>query len=187
MSIEYFQEYDRYVLINGVRNAKVVDPRTTLQQLRAISSDVEVQLLDAKVIAGKDHLRFAVLNALKSQTQRKQITDSLAVEILLYASAQRQIKNAIAALGVSPSSENLAVVAVANEKAVLERLEPLLANVLTGELDESVLEEGDVTALKKTFGIAEDHVRVLLRRDVGEREAVARLVIEKMALLSSQI
>jgi len=41
--------------------------------------------------------------------------------------------------------------------------------------------------VRRIFSITDDQVRALLRRDVAEREAIAKLVIEKMALLSSQI
>jgi len=187
MPIEYLQEYDRYVMITGVRDVKILDSGILLQQLRSFSINVEVQILDVKGTAGKDHLRFAVLNALKGRAQGKQITESFAVEVLLYASAQRQIKNAIAALGVSTDSKSLAVIAIANDRHMLERLESELANIVGGRSDESVLQEGDEATVRRIFGITDDQVRALLRRDVTRRNAVAKLVIEKMALLSSQV
>jgi len=187
MPIEYLQEYDRYVMIGGLRDAKILDSETVLQQLRSFSNEIATQILDVNGIAGRDHLCFAVLNALKGRVQCRQITESLAVEILLYASAQRQIKNAIAALGVSPNTKNVAVIAIASNKHVLERLENELASIVGGKLDESVLDEGDQATVRRIFSITDDQVRALLRRDVAEKEAVAKLVIEKMALLSSQI
>jgi len=187
MPIEYLQEYDRYVMIAGLRDVKILDSETVLQQLRHFSNEIETQILDMNGIAGRDHLRFAMLNALKGRAQGRQITESLAVEILLYASAQRQIKNAIAALGVSSNSKNVAVIAIADNKHVLEGLKTELAGIVDGKLDESVLEEGDQAAVRRIFGITDDQVRALLRSDVTEREAIAKLVIEKMALLSSQI
>jgi len=186
MPVEYLEEYDRYVMITGMRDVKILDPEMILQRLRRFASGIETQIFDVKGIAGRDHLRFAVLNALKGRARGIQVTENLAVEVLLYASAQRQIKNAIAALGVSSESKNLAVVAIASDRQVLEKLEIELSSIVDGKSDESVLEEGDEATVRKIFGITNDQVRALLRRDVTEREAVARLVIEKMALLSRQ-
>jgi len=187
MPTEYLQEYDRYMMIAGLRDVKILDSETVLRQLRRFSNEIETQILDVNGIAGRDHLRFAVLNALKGRTQGRQITESLAVEILLYASAQRQIKNAIAALGVTSNSKNVAVIAIANNKHILERFEAELASIVGGKLDESVIDEGDQAVVRRIFSMTDDQVRALLRRDVTEREAIVKLVIEKMALLSSQI
>ncbi len=187
MPIEYLQEYDRYVMITGVRSAEIPDPKMVLQQLRRSASGIETQILDAKGVAGRDHLRFAALNALKGRAQGIEMTESLAVEVLLYASAQRQIKNAIAALGVSSNSRNLAIIAIANDRQALERFEIELPRTVGGKTDESVLEEGDEATVRRIFGITDNQVRALVRKDVTERDALTRLVIEKMALLSSQI
>lgn len=187
MPIEYLKEYDSHVMIAGLRDVKIRAPEVLLRQLRTSATGVEAQVFDARGIAGRDHLRFAVINALKSWAQGRQVTDSLAVEVLLYASAQRQIKNAIASLGVSPESRNLAVVAIAKDRHALERLEADLPSLSNGRPDESILEEGDTEAIRRTFGITDDQVRALLRRDVTQREALLRLVIEKMALLSVQV
>ncbi len=186
MPIEYLEEYDTYVMITGVRDARILDTEIVLQQLRRSANDVETQVLDVKGIAGRDHLRFAVLNALKGRAQGTQMTESLAVGVLLYASAQRQIKNAIAALGVSSNSKNLAVIAIAKDRRRLEQLEIELPSTLGGKPDESVLEEGDEATVRRVFGITDDQVRALLRKDVMKRDAVTRLVIEKMALLSTR-
>jgi len=186
MPIEYLEEYDRYVMITGLREASVLDPEVVLQQLKRSANGVETQVLDVKGIAGRDHLLFAVLNALKGRAQGIQMTESLAVEVLLYASAQRQIRNAIAALGISPNSKNLAVIAIAKDRGLLKEFETKLPSTLGGEPDESVLEEGDEATVRRIFGITDDQVRALLRKDITERDAVTRLVIEKMALLSTQ-
>jgi len=186
MPIEYFEEYDRYVMITGVRDARVLGPEVVLQQLKRSANGVETQVLDANGIAGKDHLRFAVLNALNGRAQGTRMAESLAVEVLLYASAQRQIKNAIEALGVSQNSKNLAIIAIAKDRRLLEGFETTLPSNLGGERDESVLEEGDEPTVRRIFDITDDQVRALLRGGVTKREALTRLVIEKMALLSTQ-
>lgn len=186
MSIECFEEYGKYVLITGVRDARISHPEIVLRQLKEIAGGVETQIIDARSIAGRDHLRFAVLNALKAWKQDRRMSESLAIEILLYASGQRQIKNAISFLGVTSGSRNLAVIGVSSEKSSLERFRARLREVLGGEIDESVLEEGDSDAIKRIFAITDVQLRTLVGRALTQREALTNLVIEKMALLSAQ-
>jgi len=186
MPVEYFEEYGRYVMIAGIRDVRIIDAETALQRLRGSEGSLETQLFDIKGIAGREHLRFAVLNALKAWMSGKQLASSAAVEVLLYASGQRQIKNAIKALGVSSNSKNLAVTSIASDRHVLERLEADLPGIIGGRLDETVLDEGDELAIRRIFGITDNQVRALVTRIVTEREALIRLVIERMALLSIQ-
>ena len=186
MSIEYFQEYERYVVITGVRDTKISHPEVVLRQLRQISGSVDAQILDMKSVAGKDHLRFAVLNALKAWKQGRQMSESLAIEILLYASGQRQIKNAIAFLGVASDSRNIAVIGISSERSALEEFRAKLRDIMGGEMDELILEERDNDAIKRTFDITDVQFKTLVKRAVTEEEALTRLVIEKMALLSTK-
>jgi tRNA threonylcarbamoyladenosine modification (KEOPS) complex Cgi121 subunit len=115
------------------------------------------------------------------------VTGSVAIEILLYASGQRQIKNAIAYLGVSPESKRVAVIGIASEESPLENLRTQLPKIIEGKLDESVVEEGDNATIRRVFGITGDEMKTMLRRNTTEKEAITRLVIEKMALLSTQV
>ena len=185
MPIEFIEKYGKYVVITGVRDVRILDPETVLLRLREFDEKMEVQILDVAGIAGIDHLRFAVLNALKAQAQGKQATGALAVEILLYASGQRQIKNAIAHLGVSRDSRHVAVVAVAGERAALERLVSELPNITMGRADESVLQEGDDATIRRIFGLSDDQMEAVAGKG-SRKERMTKLVIEKMALLSVQ-
>lgn len=186
MPIEFLREYGKYLMITGVRDTRIPHPELVLQQLRQIDEKIAVQILDAKGLAGMDHLRFAVLNALKAHSQGSQVTGSVAIEILLYASGQRQIKNAIAYLGVSPDSRHIALIGIASEESPLENLRTQLPKIIEGKFDESVLEEGDNATIRRVFGITGDEMKTMLRRNTTEKEAITRLVIEKMALLSTQ-
>jgi len=186
MPIEFIEKYGKYIIITGVRDVRIPNPETVLLRLREVDEKVEAQILDVAGIAGIDHLRFAVLNALKAQAQGKQATGALAVEILLYASGQRQIKNAIAHLGVSQESKHVAVVAVAGERAALERLVNELPNITMGSLDESVLQEGDAATIRRIFGLSENQIEAVAGKG-SRKERMTELVIEKMALLSVQV
>ena len=91
---------DRYLLSLAFAKASISDPEQTLKQLRSISSEAEVQLVKADLIGGPEHLQFAARNALHSFSGAQRRSKSLAVELLLYISCQRQIAKAIKLLGV---------------------------------------------------------------------------------------
>ena len=73
---------------------------------------VEVQLLDAAAVVNADHLRSAVAHALRSRRRGTMRAGSLPMEILLYVSGRRQIREAMAAMGLSGRTERVAAVLV---------------------------------------------------------------------------
>lgn len=74
--------------------------------------NVEVQLLDAAAVASSDHLRSAAAHALRARERGTMRASSLGMETLLYAAGRRQIRDAMALLGISASTERLAAVLI---------------------------------------------------------------------------
>ena len=108
--LKQLEEYGKYVEITGFRNIKIEDAKAFIDALHAdLPLVVEVQLFDADLVASWQHLYFAALNALMAFKNKRNISNSVAVETVLYASSQRQIKKAIDAIGLKPSSANAAV------------------------------------------------------------------------------
>ena len=108
------KEFRKHVVVTGFRDAKIEDVNAFLNLVREKAVNVEIQILDANLIAGWEHVYFAVLNSLKAFEAKLNISNSLAMEILLYASAHRQIDKAIDLLGVKPGSHHVAVVIMAD-------------------------------------------------------------------------
>ena len=94
------------------RPAKGLDVAAALSAARSFSAaqGVELQLLDAASVADGDHLRSAAAHALRARERGTMRTGSLAVELLLYASGRRQIKEAMAVMGLSARTERVAAV-----------------------------------------------------------------------------
>jgi KEOPS complex subunit Cgi121 len=78
----------------------------------ASKNSLTVQLFDAESIAGEDHLRSAAFHALRARERGTMRTSNLGMEMLLYASGKRQIRDAIAAAGVGPATRRLAAMLV---------------------------------------------------------------------------
>lgn len=90
-----------------------------LAALRAFSSEhhLEVQLFDAEAIVNSDHLRSAAAHALRSRERKTMRSGSLPMEILLYASGRRQIREAMGLMGLSEKTGRIAAVLVGPEAA----------------------------------------------------------------------
>jgi len=186
--IERIEGFNRYVAIVGFRDVKIKDANSLLSLVRERTVDVEVQFFNAELIAGCEHLYFAVLNALKAFENKLNISNSLAVEVLLYASAQRQIKKAVELLGIKPSSSNVAVLVLAETESKVNKTLETVSHLMLGEQDDSVLEltNEKFDGIRKLFGISESELNAKLEMAGMERKALTDLVIEHVALLAIQ-
>lgn len=186
----HLEEYGKFVEITGFRNVRVKDAKGLSKTLiDKFPVDCDVQFFDANLVATWQHLYFAVLNALMNIETERCISKSIAVETVLYASAQRQIRKAIDFIGLKPKSENAAIVVVCNNEesggAVIEAASALLGAVP----DESVLELSKAKAnlIRNAFGIGEAELDASISRGVNKDQALVELVVERVALLSTRL
>ena len=66
----------------------------------AQNHNIIIQAINADLIYGKNHLISAVEHAVRAMDRKTNTTNSLEMEILLYASGERQLKIAIPKMGV---------------------------------------------------------------------------------------
>lgn len=183
--IRYLDDFGVYLTITAYKNVKIDDVEDFIQRVRRETRNATVQFFDAKFVAGHEHLYFAVLNALTAFRNNLNISKSLAVEILLYAAAERQIRNAVELLGIREETENVAVVVLAeSEDEVVKALEKI-SSFIHAEEDESALEIDDekFEAIKKLFNVSDLELEAKIERKGLEKEALKDLVIERGALL----
>jgi len=180
--------YNGCIAIAGFKNVKITDINGFLEHVRREVREAHVQFFDARLIAGQQHLYFAALNALKAFERKSNISSSLAVEALLYASAQRQIRKAVDTLGVKQDSSQVAVLIIAEDRQGMDDCLKVVSRLMPGERDDGVLKLTDekIGDIKKLFGISDLEIEAKLRRKGLEREALADLVIEHVALLATQ-
>jgi len=179
--------YNGCIAIAGFKNVKITDINGFLEHVRREAREACVQFFDAKLIAGQQHLYFATLNALRAFEKKSNISSSLAIEALLYASAQRQIRKAVDTLGVKQDSSQVAVLIIAENRKGMDDCLKVVSRLISGERDDAVLELTDekIGYIKKLFGISDLEIEAKLRRKGLEREALADLVIEHVALLAT--
>ncbi len=176
-----------FVAILGFTNVEIIDVNDFFNLVRERSREINIQFFDANFIAGWEHIYFAALNALYAFKNKKNISNSLAVESLLFASAQRQIKKAVKMLGIGPESSQVAVLIMAEtEQKVIKTLE-IVSDIITGLRDDSILDltEKKIEDIKHLFGISDLECRAVSRKEGFEKEALIDLVVERVALLST--
>ena len=182
-------EFDKYLLITAIEHVRVGHVERFVDKLRRKSSDTEVQVLRPDRVAGAEHLFFASLNALKAFKQKTNLCKGLPMEILLFASAQRQIKNAIEEFGLKKKQSKLALVAVSNDMGKLKNLLRMVLSLTEGKENEGVLNTWSKTrieALKKAYGIPERELAATTSTRTSVERALKNSIIERMAILATQ-
>jgi len=182
-------EFGKYLLITAIEHAKVGHVEGFLERLRRKSPATEVQVLRPNRVAGAEHLFFASLNALNAFKQKTNLCKGLPMEILLFASAQRQIKNAIEELGLEESPSKLALVAISKDREKLENLLRIVLSLTKGKQNKEVLDNWSKTkieALKKVYSISERELTATTSAKTSIEKALKNSIIERIAILVTQ-
>ncbi len=187
--LKTIREFDKYLVIAGFRKARIENIEKFLRAVRdGDEARVEVQFFDARLVATWEHLYFAALNALTAFRNGDNISKSLAMETLLYAFAQRQIKKATELAGIKPVSTEVALLIIGDRKEDVEASLAKIQKRIEAQPDDSVLEvtEKKATAIKKAFEISDLELETAAGQGSELSKALVSLVIEHMALLTTR-
>jgi KEOPS complex subunit Cgi121 len=144
-----------------------------------------IQIFNAEHIAGKKHLFFATINALKAFAQGRNISDDLEMETLLYASGYRQIDKAIELLGYKASSSKLAILIISSKQKDAEEAEKKIEKFIPGIRHDDVLEilkESKVEKLCTIFQISKLELDTMAETNINRKTTLLWLIIEHNAL-----
>ena len=187
--LKQIEEYGKFIEISGFHNVEIKDTPQFLSKLNGdLPEKVEVQLFNSDLVASWQHLYFAVLNALMAHKTKRNISKSLAVETVLYASSQRQIKKAIEVIGVKPASKDIALVIIGEDpKSVKNGLTAIVEHI-GSQPDEDVLDVSDekIQLIKKAFNLSDKEIEIVTAHRLG-KQAIVDIVVERVALLSTQL
>jgi KEOPS complex subunit Cgi121 len=176
-----------FLFVQGFRSARLIDPERVLQELRgSFGGEVDLQLLRADRVAGIEHIIFAAKNAVDSFKGNARRAKHLSMELLLFASGEHQIVEAIKLLGVDTSSMELALVGLSETELDSNQLSGEATKVMQGVPDDTVLEIGTlakVRVLKKAYNFSDRELNSSRIPGEDESSVLKRLVIERSALL----
>jgi len=184
--LHYIEEFGKYVEISGYRDIAFTQAEAFLKTHRKQICQVELQFFDADLVATEEHLYFAVLNALQAFKGKTNISKSVAMETMLFASAQRQIQKSIEHIGVKPQSKNLAVVIVGEDSKQIEAQLKALTECFGTQPDTAVLQltMDKQKRIRGAFEITEGEIKT---EEGPIEKAIVNLVIEHIALLATQL
>jgi KEOPS complex subunit Cgi121 len=177
------------VEITGFRNAGIKDTEEFMKTARKqLPEKTWVQFFDAELVASWQHLYFAVLNALLAFKNGRNISKTVAMEVMLYASAQRQISKAIQLIGVKRDSTNVAVAIIGENTENLKASLSAVSKRIGVKPDETVLEltNAKVQSIRKAFEVSTQELEAVTEKK-NVKQALVNLVIERTALLSTQL
>jgi len=186
--LKYIEEFGKYVAITGFRSAKIRDVEEFFKIIRREKpSNVEIQFFDAELVATWQHLYFAVLNALTAFKNKRNISKSLTMEIMIYASAQHQIRKAMELLGVKLTTSKIAVLIIGEKPEDVKSALSVVSKLVNAQKDEKVLDMPREKAkiIQNTFMISDLELKTVMKGNNLEK-TLTDLVIERMALLAIQ-
>ena len=186
MKVEGFEEL---IGVAGYVDVRIIDSNEVLMKLKS-GCRTDVQLLSPEYVAGFEHIYFASLNALKAFRQGRNVSRSLAVELLVYASGQRQIEKAISSLGIKDNQKRVVVAAIGLSKDQVVDCIADAAKALGGRMQDSIIDvdsEKKLSAIKRYFQISGKEMDAARRPEEDEVDIVKKLLIERMAVLSTSV
>ena len=138
---------------------------------RASELETEVVLMDADKVCGVGHLESAVFHARRAFERGANASNTLGMEVILYASGERQISKAKKKMGLHQGTERVAVVVLEPREADIDKV----LKELNIHRDDSLL---DCSREKgEAFGIDANEMKA-----AGE-EMLVDLVMEKVAFV----
>lgn len=116
--------------------------------------ECDIALLNADYIADRGHAELAAKKAAESWSQGKNVARTLPIEIMLYASANRQINQALE-MGVKPDSENKVVAVIVGEEECVNKFKEI-----SSFKEEKVLnlDNEKIEKLKRFFDIKKEEI-----------------------------
>ena len=84
----------RTILITGLISNDPIDVKALLKKVEQVAKElgIELQLVDASKVYGKEHLEIAAEKAIRAFDEGRNFGKTLAVEVILYASREADLR-----------------------------------------------------------------------------------------------
>ncbi len=166
--------------MNGIRllfgRPIISDKNEFVLALRKLQAQTgcTIQAMDARYIVSERHLTFAAEKALCAFFEGRNTAKDLGVEILRYASGERQIERALS-IGLSDSTERIAILIISGQSGLMPE-DSELSSII--EIDRKGCAY-KVEAVKTIFNISDEELWA-----AGEAR-ISDLVLERVALVDT--
>ncbi|TFG33686.1 hypothetical protein EU527_07315 [Candidatus Thorarchaeota archaeon] len=183
-----YNEDDYCIGLCEISNSNGLGMDELLDLAKSCSKDIlAIQFFNSRLIAGEIHLLSAAQNAVNAWRGNYMIARSLDVEIIVYASAQRQIHQALSLLGVKDGLTSISIVIVdKEEKKVVGTLVEMI-NQIGEEIDPPFAPtEEKIDFLMNIFDITESEMQYFIDSDdISDRmQALSKCITSRVTLVA---
>jgi KEOPS complex subunit Cgi121 len=183
----FCEENTLFVGIGELRNEtkKGKDELISLSSTLTRESTV-VQFFNPSLIAGPFHLLSAAQNAINAVRGDYAISRSLNVEIIVYASAQRQIERAFETMGVEDDLETIAVVVINGRKDSVQDCIEQLFNEIGSDIEPAFSHDRkQMIRIMEVFEVSDTELRTFTDSDnIDElKHALVRCIVSRVSMV----
>ncbi len=179
---------DTFIGIAELQNSKGLKQDQLIQLATSISNEsLTVQLLNGKLVADETHLLSAVQNAVNAKNGGYMLSRSLDVEIIVYASAQKQIGRAFDTLGVSDGLNEVAVTVVGtNIDSVKEVVRDLIDKIGNETIPSFAATNERIDRIKDHYQITDKELETIADSDDAKSQlkALSRCLVSRVSLVA---
>jgi tRNA threonylcarbamoyladenosine modification (KEOPS) complex Cgi121 subunit len=151
--------------------------------------EVSVQLVDLDRVPGQRYLKLAAVNATKSFHSKQPIAKTLAMELLLFISAEKQIVRALKRVGITAETQRIAAIAVGDDHSQVLSAANFLAETLGQNSEDQLLDDWSrqrIKNVRSSFDIGERELEAIIQENETEPMVVERLAVERSAMLAAK-
>ena len=179
---------DEVIGIAELHNSKHLKQDELIQLAKSLSRDsLTIQLMNGLLIADETHLLSAAQNAINAKRGEYMLSRSLDVEILVFASAQRQIGRALDTLGVYDGLDEIAVVVVGTDTSSVEDSIQDLAGKIGSEVIPAFVASNErLERIKDHYQIDDKEIKAISDSDKIESQltALSRCLVSRVSLVA---
>ena len=146
-----------------------------------------IQFLDSSLIVSVGHLLSAAQNAVNAWKGDYMLTRGLDAEVLVYASAQRQIGRAIENLGIHDGLQSIALTVVGGDKKAVRDVITKMVDKVGEEVKPAFVPDRErLERIMHHYSINEKEVKALTDSDEVEiwAEALSKCVVSRVSIVA---
>jgi len=146
-----------------------------------------IQFLDSSLIVSVGHLLSAAQNAVNAWKGDYMLTRGLDAEVLVYASAQRQIGRAIENLGIHDGLQSIALTVVGGDKKAVRDVITKMVDKVGEEVKPAFVPDRErLERIMHHYSIDEKEIKALTDSDEVEiwAEALSKCVVSRVSIVA---
>jgi len=164
-------------LIIGIKRVRIEDPKQFLKGLKDKQPSLTVQALDARFVAGFEHLKMVLQQSWMAFDREASYSEKLDLEIIVRVACDSQITRALRTVGLKSEVMDIALVVIGEPRTL-----KLFAEVIKGlEISDDVIK---LNPEKESFLIKHHNIsNKFVEATIADKNKLAMILAERANLL----